>query len=247
MQKLDSIILDESERPWYSGKQMEVQKTKLTPVSERTSESLAEAVYESLLEGIVLGQLSPGTFLSAAKLSAQLEVSRTPIHDALWMLATDGLVEIQPGRRARVTQFGRDDLWEIFEMRKLLEGFAAELAAGRMDQRQLGPLRRMADALQNEGRDNWTRSWSDFDEAFHRMIADSSGNRRLAQDISRYHLLHRGFNRVSTDFESLQQALAEHLQILAALEARDGALARQAMEEHISHWQIYFTEKFHEP
>ena len=227
---------------------MEVKKTQLTPVSDSTSESLAEAVYESLLEGIVLGQLSPGMFLSAAKLSEKLEVSRTPTHDALWMLASDGLVEIQPGRRARVAQFGRDDLWEIFEMRKLLEGFAAELAAGRMDQRQFGPLRRMADELESKKSvDDWTRRWSDFDELFHRMIAESSGNRRLAKDISRYHLLHRGFNRVSTDFESLQRALAEHLSILDALEARDGRGARAAMKDHIGAWQIYFTEKFHEP
>ena len=78
------------------------------------------------------------------------------------------------------------------------------------------------------------------------MIAESCGNRRLAVDISRYRLLHRGFNRVSTDFKSLQQALAEHLDILDALEARDTERARQAMEAHIGFWQVYFTEKFQE-
>ena len=93
---------------------MALKKAQLRPIPENPNDSLAEAVYESLLEGIILGQLSPGMFLSAAQLSEKLEVSRTPIHDALWMLAGDGLVEIQPGRRARVTQFGRDDLWEIF-------------------------------------------------------------------------------------------------------------------------------------
>lgn len=225
---------------------MALHTTQLRPIREHAGESLSEAVYESLLEAIVLGQLSSGMHLSAAKLSEKLEVSRTPIHDALWMLASDGLVEIQPGRRARVAQFGRDDLWEIFEMRKLLEGLAAELSAGRMDQRQFHPLRRTADELAGGDVHDWTRRWSDFDEQFHRVIAESSGNRRLAQDISRYHLLHRGFNRVSTDFDSLQGALAEHVEILDALEARDGAAARAAMEAHISHWQVYFAEKFHD-
>lgn len=226
---------------------MALREVPLKPIQEISGESLAEAVYETLLEGIVLGQLSPGMFLSAAQLSEKLEVSRTPIHDALWMLASDGLVDIQPGRRARVAQFGRDDLWEIFEMRKLLEGFAAELASGRMDQRQLGPLRRMAAELSDAASvDDWNRRWSDFDEQFHRSIAECSGNRRLAQDISRYHLLHRGFNRVSTDFESLQRALDEHLLILDALESRDGRRARNAMEEHIGAWQVYFAEKLRE-
>lgn len=225
---------------------MILSEAKLKPIQETPGELLAEAVYETLLEGIVLGQLAPGMFLSAAKLSSKLEVSRTPIHDALWMLANDGLVEIQPGRRARVAQFGADDLWEIFELRKLLEGYAAELAAGRMDQRQFKPLRAAADALTHKKKSyDWTRQWSDFDEMFHQTIAESSGNRRLAEDIARYRLLHRGFNRVSTDYDVLQQALAEHVEILDALEARDGQRSRAAMEAHIGHWQVYFSEKFH--
>ncbi|MCR9119878.1 MAG: GntR family transcriptional regulator, partial [bacterium] len=122
----------------------------VNPISEDCAESLAEAVYETLLEAIVLGNLSPGMFLSAAKLATKLQVSRTPIHDALWMLANDGLVDIQPGRRARVTKFGRDGLWEIFEMRKLLEGRAVELAAGRMDERHFQPLRTGAEELKRK-------------------------------------------------------------------------------------------------
>lgn len=224
---------------------MVLSDAQLRPVQEDSGESLAEAVYETLLEGIISGQLTPGMPLSAAKLSGKLDVSRTPIHDALWMLAGDGLVELQSGRRARVARFGRDDLWEIFEIRKLLEGPAAEMAAGRIDQRQLGPLQQMAEGLATGPElPDWTRRWSDFDEQFHREIALCSGNRRLAEDIARYQLLHRGFNRVGTDFDSLQQALAEHIEILNALESRDGVGARRAMEKHIGNWQVYFSEKF---
>lgn len=217
----------------------------LNPIQDNSSESLAEAVYDTLLEGILRGELAPGMFLSAAKLSTKLEVSRMPIHDALLMLAKDGLVEIQTGKRARVACFGANDLWEIFELRKLLEGYAAELAAGRMDQRQFLPLRAASNQLKNKRKSpDWTHQWSDFDEMFHQMIAESSGNFRLAKDIARYRLLHRGFNRVNTDYEVLQQALREHIEILDALEARDGSRARAAMEAHIGYWQIYFSEKF---
>lgn len=65
-------------------------------------------------------------------------------------------------------------------------------------------------------------------------------------DIARYRLLHRGFNRVSTDYDSLQRALAEHVKILSAIESRDGRLARKEMEAHIGYWQVYFVEKFPE-
>lgn len=217
----------------------------LKPVDAGNETSLVEAVYESILQAITAGRLASGTVLSEVSLARQMQVSRTPVHDALRQLAKDGVVEQSTGRRARVASFTRDDLFEIFELRKCLEGPAAELAAGRMDQRQLGPLRAMADELAADpDRVDWTERWTDFDEAFHHTIAEASGNRRLAQDIDRYRLLHRGFNRMSTEVKSLQRALKEHYDILTALDARDGVRAREAMVNHISAWQTYFVEHF---
>ena len=208
-------------------------------------QNLAETVYEAILERILRGTLAPGTVLSAVRWADKLEVSRTPVHEALRMLTADGLVENPAGRRAQVAEFTRDDLWEIFEMRRMLEGPAAELAAGRMDGRQLAPLRETSDALANaEESEDWMARWSVFDERFHAAIAASCGNSRLQLDIDRYRLVHRGFNRISTDYGSLQSAHAEHVEILAALERRDGGAARQAMERHIANWQRYFVERF---
>ncbi len=160
-------------------------------------QSLAEAVYAAILERIIRGNLKPGTVLSAVKWAEKLAVSRTPVHEALRMLEADGLVVNPAGRRAQVAEFTRDDLWEIFEMRALLESRAAELAAGRMDERQLGPLRSLADSLSaREESEEWITHWAEFDERFHGDIAAACGNRRLAQDIRRYRLIHRGFNHV---------------------------------------------------
>ena len=202
-------------------------------------------MYEAILERILRGTLAPGTVLSAVRWAEKLEVSRTPVHEALRMLTADGLVENPAGRRAQVANFTRDDLWEIFEMRRILEGPAAELAAGRMDGRQLAPLREASDALAAaDESEDWMKRWSDFDEQFHAVIAASCGNTRLQRDIDRYRLVHRGFNRIGTDYQSLQGAHAEHVEILAALEERDGKAARAAMEKHITHWQRYFVERF---
>lgn len=217
----------------------------LKPVDAGADLSLVESVYETVLGAIMTGRLAPGTVLSEVSLAKQMQVSRTPVHDALRQLAKDGVVEQSLGRRARVSSFTRDDLYEIFELRKYLEGPAAERAAGRMDQRQLGPLRATADELAADTvRGDWTERWSDFDEAFHSAIAESSGNRRLAGDINRYRLLQRGFNRLGTNVPALQQALREHYAILDALEARDAPRAREAMVQHIAAWQAYFVERF---
>jgi len=224
------------------------QQSQLEPITPSNETSLADAVYETLLEAIVTGRVASGSVLTAVSLAEQLNVSRTPVHDALRQLANDGLIEQETGRRARVASFTRDDIFEIFELRKYLEGPAAELAAGRMDARQLAPLRTEADALAASTDDvDWIMRWTNFDELFHDTIAQASGNRRLAADIGRYRLLHRGFNKLTTDVEGLQEALAEHDEILQALERRDGQAARQAMVQHIDHWQQFFMQHFPGP
>ena len=217
----------------------------LKPIPPGAEASLAELVYETLLEAIVAGRLQSDVVLSEVALAKQLEVSRTPVHDALRQLAKDGLVEQQAGRRARVANFTRDDIYEIFEIRKYLEGPATELAAARMDARQFAPLRAEANRLgETHSTPQWTVQWAQYDELFHWTIAENCGNRRLAQDIGRYHLLHRGFNMISTDVDSLQHALAEHITILNALEQHNGPAARAAMLAHITHWQEYFIQHF---
>lgn len=202
---------------------------------------LSEVVYQRLLQGILAGFYPAGTVLSELGVAREFGVSRMPVHDALRQLGKDGLVQRQRNCRARVAGITADDIFEIFEMRKLLEGPAAELAAGRMDARQLSPLRAMANKLQTDRRGKaWVAEWADFDELFHRTIAEASGNQRLAQDINRYRLLHKGFNRAATDAEVLQQALQEHLAILEALEKKNGPLAREHMIAHITAWQEFF-------
>ncbi len=207
--------------------------------------SLVDEVYEAIMGRILSGKLPSAGPISEVELARELGVSRTPVHDALRQLAKDGLVIQSHNRRAIVAKFTADDVYEIFEMRKLLEGHAAELAAGRMDRRQLVPLREAAESLK-DGLDaaDWAQRWADFDETFHRVIATASGLPRLCQDILRYRTLHRGFNKLSTDPEGLRQALAEHENILDALEARDARAARQRMVAHVAAWQDHFIRTF---
>ena len=85
--------------------------------------------------------------------------------------------------------------------------------------------------------------WTDYDEAFHQQIAEASGSKRLAADITRYRQFHRGFNKLVTNSEDLQQALTEHVRILEALEHRDPEAAATAMVAHIQEWQAYFANR----
>ncbi len=206
---------------------------------------LSDAVYETMLDGIISGKLKPGTVVSEVALARQLKVSRTPVHDALRQLSKDGLVQQRANHRAVIAEFTAADIYDLYQMRKLLEGEAARLAAKGMNRATLANLRETTDMLaQNRDRPDWVELWADFDEEFHNAIAQASGSPRLWQDITRYHLLHRGFNKLGTTPEGLEHALQEHVRILNALEKRDAKEAQRAMVDHLQEWQAYFVNHF---
>lgn len=80
---------------------------------------LSDAVYETMLDGIISGKLKPGTIVSEVAIARQLQVSRTPVHDALRQLAKDGLVQQRANHRAVIAEFTAADIYDLYQMRKL--------------------------------------------------------------------------------------------------------------------------------
>jgi DNA-binding GntR family transcriptional regulator len=196
--------------------------------------SLADSVYETLLEAMISGRLAGGTELNEVALAKQLDVSRTPVHEAVRRLVADGLIKVERHRRLRVAALSHEEVRQVYAMRRLLESAAAEMAASSIDDQALAELRRAADALAAaEGSLDWSAQALRFDVEFHDAIAAACGNDRLREDVSRYRLLVRGLCRMTGTTENLHDALAEHLVILNALERRDGSAARDAMATHI--------------
>lgn len=196
--------------------------------------SLSDSVYDALLENILAGGLAAGTEISEVALAEALQVSRTPVHEAVGRLVKDGLIVQEPPRRLLVARFRREDVVEIYEMRQLLEAAAARLAARRISDDVLRRLRATADALDRErGGADWSARALDYDQRFHDAIAEAGGNRRLREDIARYRLLVRAFCRLTGTPENLFDALQEHRAILAALEARDAEKAARLAAEHV--------------
>lgn len=196
--------------------------------------SLVDAVYESLLEAIVSGGLAPGAELNSVELAQQLEVSRTPVKEAIKLLIHDGLVEQVNNHKARVAQFTSQDICEIYELREQLEGAAVEKVTQSIDEKVLNQLRSESESLlQTYGELSWASKAVNYDIRFHTILATESGNRRLLKEIMRYRLLVRGFCRMTGSEETLLQALKEHIVIIEAIESREPLLARQAMVSHI--------------
>lgn len=195
---------------------------------------LVEGAYEAILENILSGVYPSGTVVSEVSLAKDLNVSRTPVHQALARLAKEGLIEHRSGLQPRIARFNREDVIEIYDMRLLLETAATQRAARRMDPRVLADLTREADDLTAApDSPEWTRQALDFDQKFHDAIAAASGNRRLRQEIAKYRLLVRAFCRMTGSSENLRDALREHQAVLKALVEKHPTSAGQAMAHHV--------------
>ncbi len=200
-----------------------------------TRAPLADAVYETIMEGILGGYYASGAELTEVSLAAELGVSRTPVHEALKRLAVDGLVEPMTNRQSRVVLLTASQVREIYEMRMLLEPAAAERAAERLDPAQLEALRASAQGLvASTSRPNWALHAMEFEVRFHESLAAACDNERLRAEIAKYRRLVRAFCRAAGSPDNLRQAFAEQLEVLTALERGDGVAAHWAMTNHIT-------------
>jgi DNA-binding GntR family transcriptional regulator len=208
-------------------------------VSEARSVGLvAERAYVELRDRIVTLRLAPRTVLREDELMREMGIGRTPLREAVKRLALENLVAVQPRRGTFVTDVEASDIVNITEVRAELEGYAAELAALRMD----GEARRAAEALVDEI-DEVTRPHEQewlmrFDERIHHFIWEAAGNPYLVETLERYftHSL-RIWYLVLDRVPGLGHAVHDQMHLLEALLDRDGARARTIMREHVLAFQ----------
>lgn len=199
---------------------------------------VAEHAYEELRDRIVTLGLPPGTVLREDELMAEMGIGRTPLREAVKRLALEKLVEVQPRRGTFVTAVEAADIQNITEVRAELEGYAAELAALRMD----GEGRGAAEALLRETAEvtkPHDQEWlMRFDERIHRFTWAATGNPYLIQTLERYftHSL-RIWYLVLDRVPGLGHAVHDQTYLLEALLERDGARARTVMREHVLAFQ----------
>jgi DNA-binding GntR family transcriptional regulator len=189
---------------------------------------------------ILEGEYRPDERLVEEHLAERLGVSRTPVRQALTMLEAEGLVEIAPNRGAVVCSFSIEDVWDIYDLRAVLEGYAARRAADRIGEDELSRLRELAveqasiSPEEAEDREDAIRRIVDVNQRFHGAIIAASRNGRLERLMQRtveVPLVFKAFYW----YTSKERAISNHYhrQILTALEQRDGERAEIVMREHV--------------
>lgn len=197
---------------------------------------LHQEVAVRLRQRIVEGHLAPGAKLNERELSELLQVSRTPLREAIKMLAAEGLVALLPNRGAVVVQLSEQDVADAFEVIAGLEGQSGELAAQRIGVAQLAEIR----ALHYEMLAAFTRrdlaTYYRLNALIHTHINAAAGNRVLTQTWANLNARLQALRfRSNFDEAKWQRAMQEHDRMIELLADRDAAGLRALMTAHLLH------------
>lgn len=193
--------------------------------------ALYQEVAELLRERIFSHELVPGSWIDELKLAEEYGISRTPLREALKVLATEGLVTMKVRRGAYVTEVSDTDLSDVYHLLALLESDAAGVVAEKATPAQIKELQSLHGELE-KAVGNRERFFA-LNEAFHMRLLEIANNRwrnQMVADLRKVMKLNRHNSLLKSG--RIEESLAEHQAIMAALAARDAEACAQRMREH---------------
>ncbi len=193
--------------------------------------ALYEEVAELLRQRIFKRELEPGSWIDELKIAEEYGISRTPLREALKVLAAEGLVTMKVRRGAYVTEVSEKDLADVYHLLSLLESDAAGVVAERASDAQRAELQALHASLEASLNDR-DRFFA-VNEQFHMRVLEMADNRWREQMVADLRKVMK-LNRHNSLFKTgrINESLAEHRAVMAALLARDASLTRQRMQEH---------------
>ena len=205
--------------------------TRTEPAPLLSPRALYQDVAERLRQQIFARTLEPGSWIDEMKLAAEFGISRTPMREALKVLATEGLVTMKVRRGAYVTEMSRDDVAQVYHLLGLLESDAAATVAAHATAAQHAELAELHARLEKQVRQR--DAFFASNEAFHMALLQMAGNRwalQTVQDLRKVMKLNRHHSLFKRG--RLAESLAEHRALLQAIQARDTAAAAALMKAH---------------
>ncbi len=194
-------------------------------------------VAELLRQRIFKRELEPGSWIDELRIAEEYGISRTPLREALKVLAAEGLVTMKVRRGAYVTEVSSSDLADVYHLLSLLESDAAGVVAARATDAELAELKALhaeLEAAALPGTAN-TDAFFAVNERFHMRLLEIANNRwrdQMVADLRKVMKLNRHNSLLKTG--RIEESLAEHRAIMAALLARDGQRTQQRMREHFA-------------
>ncbi len=196
--------------------------------------SMGDATYDSLKEAIVKGDIAPGQRLIENQLSAQMNVSRIPIREAIKKLEQDGLIERRDKRGFIVKDMSREEIEETLGLRALLESYAAYLATERMTKALFKKLEDSIDAYRQALEKGDTEKLMQLNTQFHEVIYKAAGSQKLYALINNFRdFIYRYRKPLLESPNFARLSLVDHEEMLTAMREKDKMKVERMVRKHI--------------
>lgn len=196
-------------------------------------QQLSDEVASYLRQAIMAGELAPGESVRAEALGDQLDVSATPVREALHALRVEGFLDLVPRKGFAVAPLTADDIRDIYEAHALIAGELAARAATRADDAQLAALRKVHESFIEAARSGATERLERFTHEFHRSLYVIAGSERLRWALSSFVKYVPSAFHSQIDGWGPKTTETDHGEIFEALQNRDSEKARSLMAQHI--------------
>jgi len=207
--------------------------TRMSSPPQRPRLSLHEETVGRLREMILEGVLPPGGWIAEMKLCNDLGISRTPLREALKVLASENLVTLLPNRGAVVTDIRADEIVELFEIMEALEGLIAHLTIAHAGDDDIAVLQTMHKSMVKRHVEGNRLAYFDLNQTIHQRIADLTGNRSLANAYAGFAgKIKRARYLANLSDARWAESVREHERFMAALANRDAMMFATLLQEH---------------
>lgn len=199
--------------------------------------SLSENAYNQIKDAICNGKVAPGDILSESQVAAQLGMSRTPVREALRVLASEGFVEIHNGIGAYIKPLSSKDMEDLYEVRCLLEMQAIKTSIYHISNEEIDAFEQRFQALFDaceRGEHPGQGEFSELDWNLHILFVERCTNKYIKSIVASYDSNLRRYQSMSIDaLNDVRESARQHLEILAALRLRDADKASEVLKKHL--------------
>jgi len=200
----------------------------------KNHELLSQRVYRIIKRDIISGKLTPDSRLFEERIAEQMEISRTPVREALRLLAAEGFVKLVPNNGIVVSQVSPQDLLDVLHIRLQLETYAIDLASRKITDVDIKELKSIIEQMKKVIDSKDSMSYNNLNLKFHNRIISISGNKKLYEMCENLHQQSIHWIRSLVLPGRMRHSLNEHIRITKSLEEKDSESSKKEMYRHIN-------------
>ena len=195
-------------------------------------QTLREKILETIRDAILKGSLKPGEKVAEPELAERFGISRTPIREAFRQLESEGYLTVIPRKGAVVAALSEKDVDEFYAIKSILEGYAAELAATRLSQKEIEKLQAINEKLRNLAAEGDVKNFYRAHNEFHDLFIKAADNQKLAELIQQLGMKFLRLRMASLSAPGrMNISVAEHERLIEAFKMQDGHLAESLVKK----------------